>query len=42
VTEAGVGKNCIYEYLSGERHPTHENRKAMADALGLQEEDLPN
>jgi hypothetical protein len=41
VTESGVGKNCIYEYLDGERNPGKENRKAMADALELKVEELP-
>jgi hypothetical protein len=41
VTESGVGKNCIYEYLDGKRNPGTENRQAMADALGLKLEDLP-
>ncbi len=41
VTKAAVGKNCIYEYLKGRRNPGHENRQAMADALGLAVEDLP-
>jgi hypothetical protein len=40
-SEAGVGKNCVYEYLGGKRNPAYENRKAMADALGLKVEDLP-
>ena len=41
VTEAGIGKNSVYEYLDGKRNPTYDNRKAMADALGLTEEQLP-
>ena len=41
-SEAGVGKNCPYEYLKGMRSLTQENRKAMAEALGLTEEQLPN
>ena len=40
-TKAGVGKNSIYEYLDGTRNPSELNRKAMADALGLAAEDLP-
>jgi hypothetical protein len=40
-TEAGVGKNCIYEYLDGTRNPSSGNRTAMAEALGLTEDQLP-
>jgi hypothetical protein len=40
-TEAGVGKNCIYEYLKGRRNPGYDNRKPMAEALGLTEDQLP-
>ena len=42
VTEAGVGKNCVYEYLSGKRNLSVENRKAMAEVLGLRLEELPD
>ena len=41
VTESGVGKNSVYEYLDGKRNPGYDNRKAMADALGLTEDELP-
>ena len=41
VTEAGIGKNSVYEYLDGKRNPAYDNRKAMADALGLTEDQLP-
>jgi hypothetical protein len=42
-TEAGVGKNSVYEYLDGTRvRITDENRKAIADALGLDPKALPN
>ena len=41
VTAAGIGKNCIYEYLNGRRNPGIENRQAMADALGLKLDELP-
>jgi hypothetical protein len=41
VTKSGVGKNCVYEYLAGKRNPGDVNRKAMAEALGLAVEDLP-
>jgi hypothetical protein len=40
-TKAGVGKNSVYEYLDGRRTLTDENRKAMADVLGLEPTDLP-
>lgn len=40
-TQAGVGKNSIYEYLDGTRNPGNDNRQAMADALGLKLEELP-
>jgi hypothetical protein len=40
-TESGVGKNCVYEYLKGQRKPTDKSRKAMAEVLGLQPEGLP-
>ena len=41
-TEAGVGKNCPYEYLAGTRNLTEPNRRAMAEVLGLVPEQLPN
>jgi hypothetical protein len=41
VTKAAVGKNSVYEYLDGRRTLTDENRKAMAEALGLEPTDLP-
>lgn len=41
-TEAGVGKNCPYEYLAGTRDLTEPNRRAMAEALGLGPDQLPN
>jgi hypothetical protein len=40
-TKAGVGKNSVYEYLEGRRTLSDENRKAMAEALGLEPTDLP-
>jgi hypothetical protein len=39
--EAGVGKNCVYEYLDGKRNLRAENRRAMAEVIGLKAEDLP-
>jgi hypothetical protein len=43
VTEAGVGKNSVYRYLDGTRAKiTDENRKAIAGALGLQPDQLPD
>jgi hypothetical protein len=41
-TEAGVGKNSVYEYLHGKRNLSDENRKAMAEAIGLKPEELPD
>ena len=42
-TEAGLGKNSVYEYLDGTRvQITAENRKAIAEALGLRPDELPN
>jgi len=40
-TAAGVGKNCVYAYLDGTRNPTDENRRALAEELGLKLEELP-
>jgi hypothetical protein len=41
--KAGVGKNSVYEYLDGTRvRITDENRKAIADALGLEPNQLPD
>ncbi len=40
--EAGVGKNCPYEYLNGSRRLSSPNRKAMEQALDLAEGQLPN
>jgi hypothetical protein len=38
-----VGKNSIYRYLDGSRvRITHENRQAIADALGVKVEDIPD
>ena len=41
VTVSGVGKNCVYEYLDGKRNPGVANRQAMADALGVKLDELP-
>jgi hypothetical protein len=41
-TQAGVGKNCAYEYLTGRRNLSNANRLALAQVLGLKAEDLPN
>lgn len=41
-TEAGVGKNSVYEYLDGKRKLSKENRQAMAEVLGIKPEDLPD
>jgi hypothetical protein len=43
VTAAGVGKNSVYEYLDGTRATiTDENREAIAQALGLEKDELPD
>jgi hypothetical protein len=43
VTEAGVGKATVYGYLDGTRAWIGEdNRKAIAEVLGLTPEDLPD
>jgi len=43
VTDSGVGKATIYGYLDGTRSwISHDNRRAIADALGLREEELPD
>jgi hypothetical protein len=43
VTEAGIGKNSVYRYLDGTRRKiTAENRKAIAQSLGITEEQLPD
>jgi hypothetical protein len=41
-TAAGVSKNSVYEYLDGKRNLSEDNRQAMADALGLKPENLPD
>jgi hypothetical protein len=42
VTESGLGKATVYGYLDGTRSwITPENRRAMADALGIETETLP-
>lgn len=42
-TNAGVGKNSVYEYLDGTTGKiTHENREAIAAALGLKPEQIPD
>jgi hypothetical protein len=42
-TKAGVGKNSVYEYLDGTRAKImDENREAIAQALGLEAEQLPD
>ena len=39
--KAGVGKNCVYEYLEGKRNLSIDNRKALAEELNLSPEALP-
>jgi hypothetical protein len=41
-TRAGVGKNSVYEYLTGKRNLSFENRQALAQVLGLKPEQLPD
>jgi len=42
-TEAGVGKNSVYDYLNGRRAKiTEGNRKAIAQALDLSPHQLPD
>jgi hypothetical protein len=41
-TQAGVGKNSVYEYLDGRRTLSDENRRAMAEVLELNPQDLPD
>jgi hypothetical protein len=42
-TEAGLGKNSVYEYLDGTRAKISiENRKALADALDVAPEEIPD
>ena len=42
-TEAGLGKNSVYQYLDGTRAQiTDANRTAIADALGLKPDQLPD
>jgi len=40
-TQAGVGKNCVYEYLEGRRTLRTKNSVALAEELGLPPQDLP-
>lgn len=40
-SEGGVGKSGVYEYLDGKRKLSPANRKALAEVLGRQSEDLP-
>jgi len=43
VTEAGLGKNSVYQYLDGTRAKiTDKNREAIAEALGISKEELPD
>lgn len=38
---AGVSKNSVYDYLSGKRNLSVENRQALAEELGLKPDELP-
>jgi hypothetical protein len=40
--KAGVGKNSAYDYLSGKRKLSIENRQALAEELELKPEELPD
>jgi hypothetical protein len=40
-TEAVVSKNCVYGYLDGKRKLSDDNREAVAAALGVGPEELP-
>jgi hypothetical protein len=42
VTEAGVSKNSVYDYLSGKRNLSPANLKALAEVLGLRPEEFPD
>lgn len=39
---AGVNQTVAYDYLSGKTDPRPSNRRALAEALNLQTEQLPN
>ena len=41
-TEAGVDPCVIYDFLAGKSTPRPDSRKAMAEVLGLAEEELPD
>ena len=42
VTESGVGKATVYGYLNGTRASiAKENRRALAEVLGLNPDQLP-
>jgi hypothetical protein len=40
-TKAGVDPSVVYDYLEKNSHPRPENRKALAEAIGLSAKDLP-
>ncbi|HYL74712.1 MAG TPA: helix-turn-helix transcriptional regulator [Bryobacteraceae bacterium] len=40
-TVAGVDPSVVYDYLAGESDPRPDNRKALAETLGLKPSDLP-
>jgi hypothetical protein len=42
VDVSGVGKNSVYKYLDGSRALSSENRKAMAESIGLDPDQLPD
>jgi hypothetical protein len=41
-SQAGVGKNSGYDYLSGKRNLSIANRRSLAEELGLEPEQLPD
>lgn len=40
-SKAGVDPSVVYDYLKGISNPRPENRNALAEAIGVQESDLP-
>ena len=38
---AGVDTSVVYDYLKGKSNPRPENRKALAEAIGLRAIELP-
>ena len=40
-TKAGLDPSVAYDYLAGKSNPRRENRRALAEALGLKYQDFP-